>query len=121
MCCAGAPCLRRPTLARFADEQMTSDAVSLNNKRIDLSTTSGEEPRIRLILSRCALCIPARQPKKDTSLAALVAFREDCAGNKAAIEGVVMHRVDTVFPVFGARFNRSVTAQLALVMLPLAF
>jgi hypothetical protein len=32
-----------------------------------------------------------------------------------------MHGVDTVFPVFGARFNRSVTAQLALVMRPLAF
>src|ERR1700730_2696929 len=61
------------------------------------------------------------RPKKDTSLAALVASREDCAGNKAAIAGVVVHDVDPVVPVFGARFNRSVTAQLALVVLPLAF
>src|SRR5439155_696994 len=105
--CAGAPCLRRPTLAPFADERMTSEAVLLNNKRIDLSTSSGEEPRIRLILSGGALFISARQPKKDASLAALVAFREDCVGNKAAIEGVVMHGADMVFPVFGARFNRS--------------
>ena len=51
----------------------------------------------------------------------LTAFRENCASDKVAIVGVVMHGLDTVAPVLGARFNRSVTAQLALVMLPLAF
>ncbi len=64
---------------------------------------------------------PRQQPKKNTALAALVAFRENCASDKAAIVGVIMHGLDTVAPVLGARFNGSVTAQLALVMLPLAF
>ncbi len=49
---------------------------------------------------------PRQQPKKNTALAALIAFRENCASNEPTIVGVVMHGLDMVAPVSGAENSR---------------
>jgi hypothetical protein len=63
---------------------------------------------------------PVSSPRKPLPCRAHRVSR-NCASNKPAIVGVVMHGLDMIAPVSGARFNRSVPAQLPLVVLPLAF